>query len=302
MMNIKEMRARKKELGYTNKMLAERSGVPLGTVQKVLSGATANPRRDTLEALDLALKEPLPLKYRYDTSAYFSEVREGMSEYYANSSGSDESVERVEAKKINVWNTEAEPSERWPHQGHYTIEDYYAIPDETRVELIDGVIYDMSSPTAGHQLILGALFVQFYSCIEEHSADCEVFFAPMDVRLDMDNRTMVQPDLLISCRPDAWNRDDRYEGAPDMVVEVLSPSTKSKDCTIKLQKYMYAGVKEYWIVDTDNKKVMVYCFEDDVLPTQYSFDDMIPIGISDGKCSIDFSVINEKLKKHGFNR
>ena len=156
----------------------------------------------------------------------------------------------------------------------------------------------MASPGREHQLIVGELFMQFYACIEkckELHDDCEVVFAPADVRLDKDDKTMVQPDLYVICHED---ENEMYvEGAPELTVEVLSASTRGKDCILKLNKYMMAGVKEFWIVDPKNKIVMVYIFEEDEIPTQYSFNDMIPIGISEGKCNIDFRKINNKLKR-----
>ena len=113
----------------------------------------------------------------------------------------------------------------------------------------------------------------------------------------MDNKTMVQPDLLVICHD--YDLDaKRFEGAPDLVLEILSPSTRSKDMLLKLYKYQNAGVREYWIVDPDHERVLVYDFgTDSYYPDQYDFESLIPIHISDGKCSIDFSIVNRALKK-----
>ena len=133
-------------------------------------------------------------------------------------------------------------------QGEYTLEDYYAIPDERRVELIDGEIFDMAAPSALHQMILGELHVLFRQCANEHGHPCRVFLSPCDVRLDNDDKTMVQPDLFVLCREfDIQNRC--IDGAPDLTVEILSDSTRSKDMLLKTWKYKNAGVKEYWIID-----------------------------------------------------
>lgn len=266
MMKIAEMKKRKKELCYTNAMVAEKSGVPLGTVQKIFSGETKNPRIDTLEALESVLKQPLPLGYS------------------------------IESERVDRWKAKAEPTERWPRQGRYTTEDFYAVPDDIRIELIDGTIYELAAPTLNHQRVQLALASEFSACIDEHGMSCEVIVAPFDVRLDRDNRTMAEPDLMIVCSAEIAG-DARYlDGPPDLAVEILSPSTRAKDCTVKLRKYMNAGVREYWIVDLENEKVMVYMFEEDVLPNQYSFEDSIPAGISEGKCSIDFSRIKKRLR------
>ena len=217
-----------------------------------------------------------------------------MAEYNAITDAAEQI--KHDAHKVDRWIADAEPTERWPRQGRYTIEDYYAIPDDIRVELIDGVIYELASPSLNHQIVQTVLSHEFFTCINDHDRDCLAITAPFDVRLDRDEKTMVEPDILIVCDPDTDGKANHLEGQPDLAVEILSPSTRDKDCTVKLRKYMNAGVKEYWIVDPENEKVMVYVFEEDVLPTQYSFDDTIPIGISGGECSIDFSKIKKRLR------
>ena len=271
-MNLNELKERKVALGYTNAMIAERSGVPLGTVQKIFSGATSHPRYETLTALERVLA-PAGNARRpegADLSASGSLVREEAYAYGADTSG-----------------------ERWPRQGSYTLKDYYALPEDVRVELIDGVFYDMTAPAVRHQAVLGELHILFRECIDSHHKDCKVFFAPLDVRLDRDNRTMVQPDLLVLCHENDDPR--RLEGAPELALEILSPSTRRKDCFLKLNKYMHAGVKEYWIVDPGKEKVLVYHFEDDSFPLQYSFEDQIPIGLSGGECEIDMKRVKAAL-------
>ena len=119
--------------------------------------------------------------------------------------------------------------------------------------------------------------------------------APDAFHPDRDDRTELQPDIQVIC----LSHDEEGEPYPEprMVIEVLSPSTREKDCTTKLRKYMNSTISEYWIVDLMNKKVMVYIFDEDPLPTQYSFDDIIPVGISGGRCSIDFGAITMRLKE-----
>lgn len=174
--------------------------------------------------------------------------------------------------------------------GSYTLDDYYALPDERRVELIDGYFYDMSSPTFGHQSIGGEIYRQIANYILEHEGKCRPFIAPMDVQLDCDNKTMVQPDVGIVCDSSKIKRFGIY-GAPDFIVEVISPSTKKKDYALKLSKYMEAGVREYWIVDFAQGKILVYFFESDVYPVIYGFDQPAPVNIYGGNLQIDFSDI-----------
>ena len=178
----------------------------------------------------------------------------------------------------------------------HTLEDYYALPDDLRVELIDGQFFVMDAPSLEHQGLLVQLTIQFYECIEKHGMEqCAVYVAPCDVHLDMDNYTMVQPDLMVICG-EHDHLAKRYEGAPDLVVEILSSSTRSKDMVLKLYKYHHAGVREYWTVDPKYQTVTVHFFEEDEYnPAKYTFEDTIPVRISEGTCSIDFSAIKKKL-------
>lgn len=204
---------------------------------------------------------------------------------YDFSQGTDFKVEEAQPKY-------AEATEK--KQGEYTLEDYYALPDERRVELIDGVIYDMSAPTLLHQLIGGKVFVMIQSFIEKNSGKCLPLYAPVDVRLDCDDKTMVQPDVLILC--DESKRTKRYiMGAPDFCLEVLSKSTRRKDCIKKLQKYTDAGVKEYWIIDPYAKTLLVYHWKDDYTPHMYPLTEKVGLELYDGRLEIDLDKITELI-------
>ena len=251
-MTVEEMKQRKKELGYSNEKLSELSGVPLGTVQKVLAGVTRSSRYETLIALERVLKKQ---------------------------------TDRI---------GEALPETSEKRQGAYTVEDYYLIPKERRVELIDGVIYDMVSPTAIHQILSTELCNIIRSYISQQKGRCIVMAAPMDVQLDCDDKTMVQPDVMVVCDRDKITRKCIY-GAPDLAVEILSDSTKKKDMYVKLGKYMEAGVREYWLVDPKGKKVIVYDFEAEVTPIIYGFSSKVPVGIFKGECEVDFAKIYEYI-------
>ena len=184
-------------------------------------------------------------------------------------------------------------------QGEYTLEDYLALPYEERWELIDGFLIRMDSPTTEHQIILGNLYTAFRRCIDEHCASCKVLFAPTDVQLDMDNKTIVEPDLIVLCDLQKL-RKKRIFGAPDLLVEILSPSTHSKDMLWKNSKYQKAGVKEYWMVDPEKRKVLVNLFENtegEYRSRLYGFDEEIPVGISRGECRIDFAPIQRELEE-----
>lgn len=180
--------------------------------------------------------------------------------------------------------------------GEYTLEDYYQLPERVRVELIDGVFYFMGAPTAVHQIITLKLAMAFSLYIEKKNGKCEVLPSP-DVQLDRDDRTMLQPDIVIVCDRDKIK--NQICGNPDLAVEVLSRSTEKRDRTIKLSKYQKAGVREYWMVDPKKKIVEVYIFPDQemaTLPRVYKFEDTIPVGIFDGECEVDFGKIYHSME------
>lgn len=180
-------------------------------------------------------------------------------------------------------------------QGEYTLEDYYELPDDQRVELIDGVIYDVSATTSVHQLLCGIFFARLYEYIRSKHGKCIPVMSPVDVQLDCDDKTMVQPDVLVLCDDQKLLRRCVY-GAPDFVAEILSPSTKRKDMFIKAGKYQNAGVKEYWMVDPDKKQVLVYDFTTDCSVELHGFDEKIAVHIFDGDCEIDMPEIYEEIK------
>ena len=138
----------------------------------------------------------------------------------------------------------------------YTYEDYLSRDDETRFELIDGVIHLMAPPAQAHQEISGELHLQLANFLK--GKPCKVFYAPFGVRLNAEtgDNTILEPDLLVVC--DMSKLDGKScNGAPDMVIEILSPSTSRKDKTIKFAKYLQAGVRELWFADPADKTVSV---------------------------------------------
>lgn len=280
-MTLEEMNIRKRELGYSYEQISELSGVPLSTVRKVLGGITTSPRYKTLQALSKAFPEQ-------ERAAVYTTAQG--SRTLANGAQDDHRHTWKEPMASHL----AEGSSAYGRkkQGDYTLEDYLALPDEKRVELIDGVFYDMSSPTGFHQLIAGRIYANLLAFITEKGGGCLPFISPVDVQLDCDNKTIVQPDVLVLCDTDKYT-PARIIGAPDFAVEILSPSSRSKDLFIKMNKYRNAGVREFWVVDPDKKVVMTFCFENHDSYGIYSFRDTIPVGIFNDECVIDFAAIDD---------
>jgi Uma2 family endonuclease len=149
-----------------------------------------------------------------------------------------------------------------PGENGFNYGDYLLWPEEERWELIDGVPYNMTpAPSRRHQEILAALTASFYRFLEEQ--ECRVYMAPFDVRLPEGKeredkiRTVVQPDLVVVCDPGKLD-DKGCIGAPDLVLEITSPSTARKDLKEKLALYERQGVREYWIVHPTDETVMVF--------------------------------------------
>ncbi len=274
MLTIEEMQKQKRKLGYSYQTIAEKSGLPLGTVQKVLGGYVKSPRESTLTKLSNILDD----SNRGENPAAYDSP-------YA-SDGSLRTYTSLSVRETSVYKAKK--------QGEFTVEDYEALPDDQRVELIDGVFYDMPAPQTDHQALAGEIYLQLKLYIREKGGSCMPFISPLDVQLNCDDKTMMEPDVLIVCDRSKLRRKRIY-GAPDFIVEVLSPSTKKKDRFTKLTKYKNAGVREYWMIDIPRETIIVYDFEHDDLIHLYTFDDVVPVAIYDGDCTIDFRPIKEEL-------
>ena len=179
----------------------------------------------------------------------------------------------------------------------YTIEDIYALPDGERAELIDGHIYYMAPPSYKHQKLVMELSAIIRNYIKQHKGTCEVLPAPFAVYLDEINNTYVEPDISVICDPNKLD-DKGCKGAPDWIIEIVSPASRKMDYLLKLFKYHSAGVREYWIVDIAKNRITVYNFNHDYSIEEYSFTDTVKAGIYED-LSIDFSEINilKNLKK-----
>lgn len=171
----------------------------------------------------------------------------------------------------------------------YTIDDIYNLPEGQRAELVDGIMYDMAPPMRIHQKIVTWLIKEISNYIDIKGGDCEVYPAPFAVFLNKDNKNYVEPDISVIC--DKRKLSDRgCEGAPDWIVEIVSPSSRRMDCYIKLFKYRSAGVREYWIVNPEEQKIAVYAFEKDDY-AEYSFFEVVKSGIYPD-LEIDFSGVS----------
>lgn len=174
----------------------------------------------------------------------------------------------------------------------YTEEDYYNLPEDIRAELIDGQIYYQAAPSRAHQKILGNLYAAIHAHIKTKSGTCEVYPAPFAVKLREDRKTIVEPDISVICDRDKLT-DKGCTGAPDWIIEIVSPGNSSHDYIRKLNLYADTGVRKYWIVNPMKKSVYVYHLEESIFETTaYTFQDKIKANIYDDLW-IDFQDISQ---------
>jgi Uma2 family endonuclease len=185
----------------------------------------------------------------------------------------------------------SEVVEQWA-ESNYRYKDYLETGEDYRAEIIDGRLYVMSPPSRYHQDVLGKLFVHIALFLE--GKPYKVYSAPFGVRLfpkkDLSDNTYFEPDITVI--RDLSKLDDRgCNGAPDMIIEVMSPSNRQNDMLVKFRKYLQAGVREYWIVDTEEKTVHV-CILDDrqYRVSVYDESQTVPVLVLPG-CSIELKSV-----------
>jgi len=277
---IDEMNRVRRLMGYSYAMVAKAAGVPLSTVQKVLGKQTAGPRPKTLEAIRKGLMELVR-----------SDEENGN---IIHESGQPYRVDYIEPPQdFFVFDK---------NQGRHTLEEYMQLPEHSRIELIDGVYYHKAAPTVKHQTIVSEISYRFMEYIRKNHGDCAVFPAAPNVKLFEDREDVVLPDLCVVC--DRRKLEDLVNGAPDLVVEVLSPSNREYDLGLKLKKYREAGVREYWIVDPESRKTVRIRFATtgataaEALSEEiriYGEKEIVPVGIWNDACEVDFGAIYESI-------
>jgi len=179
---------------------------------------------------------------------------------------------------------------QFKEEEHYSYSDYLGWDENVRAELYDGEIVMMAPPATRHQRASGELFFQIRTYLEGKT--CKIFAAPFAVRLfpekDDSDTTVFEPDIVVVC--DSEKLDDKgCNGAPDLVIEIISPSTAKYDRIYKFRKYQLAGVKEYWIVDPETKTVQVCLLENGrYVVSMFDETEKTPVSVLEG-CEIDLS-------------
>ena len=301
-MTIEQMKLKKRLLGLTAAELADGAGVPLPTLQKILSGKTTRPRAATMERLEAYLKKAMELASFGPGSGESSPASESQTMYDTNARPGASSIIRENAVPYHA-------APKYPNQGQYTVEDLYEIPEladeDVRIELIDGVIYDMSTPTVPHEIIASELSFLLKECINRQNQNCLVLNNAALCPLPGENTYLV-PDVMAICRKDQLTK--RWAaGGPEFAAEVLSPSTRAHDMVRKRRKYHAAGVSCLWLIDPEYQMVYAdylrnhgaekdaadeaFSYETEM----YTFDDIIPVRAGSHSCEIDFTKIRDRI-------
>ena len=268
-MTITEMQKRKRELGYSFVQIAELTGLPLGTVQKVLGGYVKSPRRATVVALERVLGRP--------ENASAGAVTQNSGSRYTYQVSSD-TPGMLDEKRMQYYTTNT-PG------GMHEI--------GVRKDSMNEPAFPGTVPPVVHQLISVKLAALLLECAP--GTDSVVLTAPHLVYLSEEVVSPVAPDISVY-RDRSKLKSKLCEGAPDLIVEILSDATRHEDQFYKLSRYETAGVREYWMVDPAYQRIVVYDFSKEVNPTIYGFGDEIPVGILGENAKIPFAQVAEYAK------
>ena len=304
-MDIKDLKERKKALKLTANQIAYMAELPYSTVSKICTGETKNPQYITIEKIDEAIS-------RAEQTKRIEAYKDAIKEYIENHP--DEIFEPLKFEKIYrkennlssdpipyavpLTDGDTESNLALKKVGSVTFEDYMKLDTDRWTELINGELITANNPSFDHQLIVDELGFVFKKYISDNGGKCRVFSSGLNVRFDEEDDTVLIPDVLVRCESGTI-KDYGIYGAPDFVAEVTSPSTRSKDYHVKLEKYMSYGVKEYWIVDMQKRLVVTYQGDMPTISAIYRFEDEVPVAIYDGKLKIkiddllESSVVNK---------
>lgn len=263
-MNIEGLKRRKKALKLTNKDIAELTGIPVSTVNKIFSGATKSPRYDTLLAIEDAIgKKEIQsdkiTRYEYGVSTDNPMMVRETSNYALNTR-------------------------------KYTEKDLDELPPGNFAELMDGILYFKGMPSLTHERMIARIRTVIDRYIETHHGECETFSSHFAMRLrdeeNAEETNVLLPDIMVVCNPDLLT-EELCDGPADWVIEVASPYNSKNDYQKKAYHYRVGGVREYWIVDSQKRIVTVFNYESERMErmegiTIYSFEEEIPVMIYPG--------------------
>lgn len=293
-MGLYDFAKRKKALSITTAQLAYLADLPVGTVSKIITGETKNPKLSTIEKLDSALcKEEAKRRL----SAYLQAMKEYYEAHPDAPRGPNDfepiyrKMHNLENKPIEYADSLTEDYPIWANlalkrAGKIKSEDFLREGNDNRfVELFEGKKIYNEAPSLDHQLIVKSIAKQIDTYIDAHNGKCSVFDMGINVRLDENEDTILIPDILVLCDEEKY-RPYGILGAPDWIIEVASASSRKYDFKDKSIKYLRSGVRELWLVDPEKEIVVVYTDEEYFLSHLYHFGENIPVKIYNNELTI----------------
>lgn len=250
-MNINDLKKIKEKENMSYETISELSGIPLDIVTKIFSGEIKEPKYMSLLAMEQVIVRKKKIPFYYD----------------------EKQEQPCLIREQVAYNFDAR---------RYYVEDIRQLCAGVRVEIIDGKFHTMSTPNRMHQFLSVNISARMFNHIEKNKRKCHIYTAPLGVRLFADDETWVEPDILVICKRKEILTEQGCDGAPDLIVEIVSPSNSFHDYVTKLMKYQQAGVREYWIVDPRTERVSVIYFENTEKNAEYKYDDMIHSYVLEG--------------------
>lgn len=250
-MDINDLRKLQEKENMSYETIADLSGIPLDIVTKIFSGEIKEPKYMSLLAMEQVIVRKKKIPFYYD----------------------EEQEQPCLIREQVAYNFDARS---------YYVEDIRQLCAGVRVELIDGKFHTMSTPKRMHQFLSMNISARIFNYIEKNKGKCHIYTAPFGVRLFADDETWVEPDILVVCGRKEILTEHGCDGAPDLIVEIVSPSNSFHDYVTKLMKYQQAGVREYWIVDPGIERVAVVYFEDTEKNREHKYDDVITSHVLEG--------------------
>ena len=287
---LNEIKNRKKKLKLTTAVVADRAGLPVSTVSKIMTGETKNPSYATIEKIERVLAQEEMYRRVY---AYFKLLKEYIDGHI------EETVDQIEFEKnykrennisFLIDNSLQEKTGELTDGNlvldkKLNIDFLHELGEDKQIELINGHLIYNEAPNLKHQMIVQNLGRIIDTFIRSNNSKCQMFNVGVNLYFEEDNNSLLIPDLVVLC-DDSKLSESGITGTPDWIIEVVSRSTRRVDYNEKMHKYMGTGVREYWIVDPEKERVTTYIEGEPMMAYIYGFDDEIPVYIYDGKLSI----------------
>jgi len=282
MFDIEKLKERKKKLKLTTAQLAEKAELPVSTVSKIMTGETKNPSYATIEKIADVLNHEEMVRRVY---AYFQALQEYINKNPQKTVDQIEFGKKYFKENITSMDNDGYEGNLALAQQRIPIEYIHQLGEDKQIELLDGHLIYNEAPNVRHQILVQNLGKAIDAYISANNGKCRMFNVGINLYFEDDDNTLLIPDIVVLCDESKLG-ESGITGAPDWIIEVVSPSTRRADYNNKMHKYMCQGVKEYWIIDPEKERVTTYIQGEPMLAYVYAFEDVIPVGIYGGQLEI----------------